>query len=359
MNKCFVLGAVIVLISASESSATTLRASALFQADSSNVNGFTCIDSNSTGAFASCSGTRYYYDALNDVYLGYDYQAQAEASSSALRTRTSLSNTAPVDLLENGGSYDPASQMPSTYRLAESGALLDDRFDENYDGVEYVFTPENDRYSTTAQAGFRDTVTINGGGAGTTGQLVLKYNLDGTNLSETVPFLDQESPSFASTSSSHSLSVFESGVTNVLPDGTTTIGRLTQGTTVTTLFNESVDAEVDLVLAFTFGSAFDLNVLSTSFSSVSLVGSDAPPSLFSTSSEFFSTAALTGISVLDEFGTSIDFFIDSASDDTTLESFSTLDVPANDANVVPLPGALPLLLAGLGGFAVLRGRRHA
>jgi len=339
--------------------ATTLRSGANFSADSSNDSrGYTCGSFSFSGNATSCSGTRYYFDTTNDLYSGYDYEAQAEATASSLKTRTSLSNRVPVELSFSEDNYNfEDDPMPSRYRFADTGEALDDSFSGNYVEFDFdvppvgqavfdhVFTEENNFYQSFADASIRDTITVFGGADGETGQIKLSFNLDGTNSSETVSVTEGLTTTFVNASSALQLSIYETGVIET-SGGTTIIGRVTQGTTINKIANETIDEFVDLYLDIEFGRAFDLNVLMSSRSDIfNDFGALIPQ--FATSSEFYSTATLSGISVLDSTGVGIDFFLDSASGETSFEQFSTLSGPPSNPSPVPLPAAAWMLLTSV------------
>lgn len=276
-------------------------------------NGFRCGDFSFAGETSSCSGSAFYSNSDGTSFTEIQYSSKGSVEFGTLKTSSSLIYTPGVD--------------PSSF---PGGGPLDIRLEPSY-GNSY------------GSASFRDNWTISSiGRSGEQGTVKLVYELDGIN----------ESPSIngVSVGSSANIRVVEIGeITS--PSGTI-ITVIQSGTGINTGFNGAYNEVLGLELGFTFDQEFTIGVQMNSLSSFNFF--NELPSAFSTYSDFFSTASLQNIQVLNENGELIDFSLSTASDSQTFEQFSTTQNPGT----VPIPSVLLLVLTGLGCFWWIRMRSN-
>lgn len=330
----------ITFSAASPSSATTLSS----DSSVSSSGGLLCLDFDPLSATTSCTGTRYYAGDDGLIY-GIDYAAQASATAGELKTRAALSNRAPVDVQfdTNTGEYfiaGPSGPIP-----------LDASFDENTNASgDLVFEDLTFLYDAIGVASLRETMTVSGGAGtnGTSGQLKLSYQLDGATTAPSNTSLGLPSgPGSGSAAALFNLTASKAG----------------DSASVSVPENGSIDQTVDLFLDIVFGEEFGLNVTMTSYVSFAFgdLLDDLPLGaypLFTVSSEFFSTATLTGIEALDSNGGLIDFQLKTASGERTFEQFSTLG-NNNNPPAVPLPAGMTLMLSSAAALGLMRRRKQS
>lgn len=313
MNKGYLwIAAVAGLLSlAGNADASLLRSGAYYESDvTTESGGFRC-GSFHTGAAAvsECAAAAFYMDSGSGTFYQVDYSSKGSATYGTLKTSSSLT-------------FTPGVPDPNPPVIMDgAGAAV---------GVDVRPLPAH--ASAYGSASFRDTWTVTGGAAGTAGTLRLGYALDGSSSS---PFANG-----VAVGSSTTLRIAELEMIT-LPGGTILIQVKQAGTIYNSGFNGAVNEVVVLELGIVFGQQFIVDVLMNSLSSFDFFTASTPG--FTTSSDFFNTAMLDNIQVLDASGAPLPFTLMTESGSPVFGQFST---PAGGGRV-PLPPTLALLLLGL------------
>ena len=191
-------------------------------------------------------------------------------------------------------------------------------YDELFLGELSEFRPTPTYAESYASASLRDTWTISGGATGSEGTLRMSYMLDGSLESTSSSISDGDISSAFAASSSGALRI---GRTGEIAPGE--IGVIDPGTIFNFGFNGTLDQLVLLELGFIFGEAFDLFVGMPTYSSLISTLPEperGPVEGFASFANFFNTATLDNILILDGTDNPIRFALETASGPAVFKS---------------------------------------
>lgn len=257
-------------------------------------------------AEANCGGnSSYQFSSDGYVYL-YDYTAQAQAFSGVLKVGTSLTSNIFDSSEVSGINYSSLPELPNTLGIF-------------------------------AQADIFDSWTITGGTTGSAGTVRLAFHMDGENAGSDIvgntlirSITNLDGRSFDAQSNSYNGADF----VQFRVDGT-------------------YDNDYFLDIPIIFGQLSNVTLSLSAFSEVSDPDRNLP--IFSTFSDFFNTATISGLTVLDASGKTVGFDLTSQSNDSFFQGFSTGVGPMSP---VPVSSSVLFSMSGIGLLALMRRRRR-
>lgn len=351
MKKTSLVGLMILSGLWSNASVAGLMTAAYFEQGNDASISTPC--STAGGTSSNCSTRNYYVDA-NERFSFLSSNAEALASGTTLKARSSIS----FDGRHDASSIQAqiiANEVPDIADEAAYSQFMYDHpeyFDEEGNFDASAFLANNvvempDYVSSYASASFNDAWTITGGEFGTAGTISIFYQLDGM-INNAI--LSDASSSVEGAANGTAMLSFKKVQNTQHPDGYT-MTSVIQEDRFDLISAGSFDNLVELQLDFIFGQEFSIEFYLNSFTYAYLshYGGNTPD--FDISADFFNTAIFDSIKIKDDRGQFIeDYGLLSATGNTDFER--TITNPGN----TEIPEPSTFVLFSLGALSLLRTR---